>query len=80
MYLMLTSDSWTLLESIITACLMMNDIEIGRQMPLRAARTYVFERDIAITTGCTRFHCRRLYFRYAIQEQCSALRSSKKEK
>ena len=52
----MTSDSWTPVESIITAP-NVNDIEIGRQMPIAKGQVYVFDKGYCDYNWWYQIHC-----------------------
>ena len=60
-HVLMTSDSWTPVESIITAP-NVNDIEIGRQMPIESGQTYVFDKGYCDYNWWHQIHCPGAYF------------------
>jgi IS4 transposase len=60
-HVMVTSDTWTPVESIVTAP-NINDIEIGRKMPIEAGQTYVFDKGYCDYNWWHQIHCSGAYF------------------
>lgn len=60
-HVLLTPDTCTPLESIITAP-NVNDIEIGRQIPVEKGQTYVFDKGYCDYNWWYQIHCSGAYF------------------